>query len=251
MNCDTFQQLTAWPCRQVKGARGEDVTVLAPPVSFWDGSVVPVYIIDRGEQVEITDDGGVIDHLDISGFAVGADKRRRRGLENAVAKWNVGLTDEMQLWCKPADLAFGLQKYLAALFAVAHWEAENAGKALDNRLLIAEAEIYLRALHPTSLYAHDVSLVGISSRPLVFPLKRDDTYYDAVGWHPSSSASMVKKLFDVRSVRENQNIPITVIVEDRVDVDRAKSDIQIFTRLAHINRFSELQAQAMAVMRSA
>lgn len=250
MKCDELQELTSWPCRAATGTRGEDVTVLAPPMAFWDGSVVPVYVFDRGAQIEVTDDGGVLEHLDASGFAISNDKRRRRGLEKAVAKWEVGLGDELQLWCKPEELGFGLQRYLAALFAVAHWESENAGKAVDSRLIIAEAEAYLRTLKPHSNFSHEAGLVGISSRVLMFPLKVDETYFDAMGTHPASSAAAVKKLFDVRSVRENQDAQITVVVEDSRDPERAKSDIQLLTRLAHINRLSDLREQALSKIRS-
>lgn len=248
IDCLAFQQLTAWPCRRATGAHGEDVTVLAPPVSFWDGALIPVYVFDRGEQIEITDDGGLIEHLDASGFDVGKDRRRRRGLEKAVAKWNVSLTSELQLWCKPSELSWGINRYLAALFEVAHWESENAGKSIDNSLLIAEAEGYLRILRPASHFTHDVGMFGISGRPLTFPLKVDATYFDAVAMHPASSASVIKKLFDVRSVRENRDADITVVVEDRTDMERAKSDIQILTQLAHVNRVSELRAEALATL---
>jgi hypothetical protein len=245
MNCLDLKDSTTWPCQVAKGVHGESVIVLAPPVAFWDGSVVPVYVVDRGEQIEITDDGGVLEHLDVSGFAVSGDRRRRRGLEKAVAGWDVSLTDELQLWCKPGELRFGLQRFLGALFAVARWESENAGKLADSELLIAEAEMYLRALDPAASVAHDVELHGISGRQQSFPLRLGETFYEAVGAHHASSASVVKKLVDVRLDRHNKDIPITVIIEDRVNRDRAKADIQIFSQLAHVTRFSDLQSRAM------
>lgn len=247
MNCETFQQLTAWPCRGARDAYGQEITVLAPPVPFWDGSTIPVYVLDRGEQVELTDDGGVIHHLDSSGFDLGSDRRKRKGIERAVAKWNVVLDTELQILCSKKDLAFALQRYMCALFEVAHWEADNSGKAIDTGLLIAEAESYIRILQPNSKFDHDVKLFGISERPVTFPLKVDATYFDAMGPHPASSAAVVKRLFDVRSYRENKDTDITVIVEDRGDVDRVKSDIQIVTQLAHVSRLSHLRASALAI----
>jgi hypothetical protein len=139
--CQRINELTAWPCRVVKGAHGEDVTMLAPPVSFWDGSVIPVYILNHGSQIEITDDGGVLHHLDVSGFDISSDKRRQKGLQNAVQGWSANFDNELQVWCKPETLAHGLQSYLAAMFAIARWEMENAGKSVDDGLLIAEVTL--------------------------------------------------------------------------------------------------------------
>ena len=249
MNCQLLQEMTSWPCRAVKAVSGESAIVVAPPVPFWDGSLIPMYLIDKGDNIEITDDGALLQHLDASGFAVSGDGRRKRGLLNALSRWDVGLDDELGLWCKRPGLQYAMQRFMGALFSAAHWEAENAGKALDSSLLIAEAEMYLRAINPLAAVSHDVELRGISGRRQLFPLKFDATYYDAVGLHPASSASMVKKLADVRFVRENAGAQITVIVEDRVNADRAKADIQIFTQLAHVTRFSELEAMARAATR--
>lgn len=246
--CQHINELTAWPCRTVRGARGEDVTMLAPPVSFWDGSVVPVYVFDRGEQIEITDDGGVLQHLDVSGFDLSSDKRRRKGLQKAVARWDASFDSELQMWCKPDVLTYGLQRYLAALFAVAHWESENSGKPIDNGLLIAEAEMYLRALNPGAIVKHDVALLGISGRTQNFPLHLNVTYYDSVGPHPASSSALVKKLFDVRSVPTNKDKEISIVVDDRGSEKQARADIQIFTQLAYVDRFSELERKAKEVL---
>ena len=248
MNCKTMIAATAWPCSSAVGACGEDVTVLAPPVPMWDGSVIPLYVMSQGARVEITDDGGVLEHLEKSGFGLLADKRRRRGLDSSVSKWGLSFGDEMQLICRPDAVAFGLQKFLGALFAVAQWEADNAGKSLDGQLLIAEAEMYLRALSPSAAFTHDVNLVGITGRPQTFPLKVDDTYYEATGTHPVNSAAVVKKVYDVRLVRDNKDVPITILVEDRQNTDRAKADIQLLTQLAHVIRLSDLQATAMKVL---
>jgi hypothetical protein len=249
MNCSHLQELTSWPCREVQGANGESVIVIAPPVPFWDGSTVPVYLIDRGDSIELTDDGALLQHLDASGFAVSSDGRRKRGLANALERWGVYFGNELHTMCRPEAIRDALQRFMGALFSAAHWEYDNAGKVLDNELLIAEAEMYLRALNPNGVFVHDVDLRGISGRRQPFPLKVDATYYDAVGAHPSSSASMVKKLADVRFVRENASAQISVIVEDRRNAERASADIQIFTQLAHVLRFSDLERRARDTLR--
>jgi hypothetical protein len=245
MNCADFSSLTAWPCRQVRGALGEDVTVLAPPVPFWDGTVIPAYVFDRGNQFEVTDDGALLHHLNASGHQL-SDKRRRRGLENAVAEWNVQLENDLLLYCPKDQLAYGLQRFQCALFAAARWELESAGKDHDD-MLMAEAEMYLLALNREAAVRRNVPLQGISSNARKFPLALDETLYDAVGTHPASSASMVKKLFDVRSVRENADVPITIIVND-ADHEKASHDSQMYSQLAHVEKMSKLRAQARALI---
>lgn len=249
--CQHINELTAWPCSTVKGTHGESVTMLAPPVSFWDGSVVPVYIFDRGEQIEITDDGGVLQHLDISGFDLSSDKRRRKGLQNAVSGWNATFDSELQVWCKPDALGFGLQRYLAALFAIARWESDNSGRPIDNGLLITEAEAYLRALNPRAEVHHDIGLLGISGKTQSFPLQIGAICYDAAGSHPASSSALVKKLFDVRSVPENKDRKLSVVVNDRTGTDKqTRADIQIFSQLAFVDRLTDLESRAKEVLAS-
>ena len=249
MDCQLLKELTSWPCRTIEASDGQGGLVVAPPVPFWDGSVIPMYVIPRGESVEITDDGALLQHLDASGFEVSGDRRRRKGLERALARWNVAFDSELRLLCKPSDLRYAMNRFMCALFSAAHWEAENVGKALDSSLLIEEAELYLRTINPNAAVVHDAELRGISGRRQIFPLKIDSTYYDAVGIHPASSAAVIKKLVDVRYVHENADRQITVIIEDRANADRAKQDVQIFTQLAHVTLFSDLERRALGVVR--
>jgi hypothetical protein len=81
-----------------------------------------MYVIDRGESIEITDDGSLLQHLDASGFAVSADVRRKKSLTNALAKWGVALDDELRIGCKPQDLRQAIHRFMGALFSAAHWE---------------------------------------------------------------------------------------------------------------------------------
>ena len=136
--------------------------MLVPPVRFADGSVVPVYVFDRGGQIEITDDGGVLENLHVSGLKVGGDKRRSRGVEAAIARWDVGLSNgEIHAWSKPEALGFSLQRYLGAMFAVAQWQFDNLGKTADEQPVMDEAELYLRALHPHSQISRNAKLPGV------------------------------------------------------------------------------------------
>ena len=121
----------------------------------------------------------------------------------------------------------------------------------DNNALIQEVRMYLMALNPSQSIQTDVQLRGISGKFRQFPIKLNSTLYDAVGTHPASSAAMVKKLYDVTSSPGNSAVQITVVVDDRKDVEQAKSDIQIYSGLAHVNKISALQRQAMGAMPSA
>ncbi|RYZ82970.1 MAG: DUF1828 domain-containing protein [Proteobacteria bacterium] len=246
--CSLAAQKTAWPCATVRGAMGEEITILTPPVSFWDGSIVPVFIFDRGQYFELTDDSGVLQHLEISGFKIGDDGRKQIGLKKAVERCGVTLHKEMNLFCKKDELDFGLKKFLAALFAVSNWQYENGGKSTDSNFLISEAELYLSALKPNAKIKHNVATTGISGKQQVFPLQMDLMLYDTVTTKFASSAAMIKKLFDVRSVRENSELEITVVLDDRADAVRSKEDFQIFSQLAHVIKFSELKSKGIAAL---
>lgn len=246
--CTLAAQQTAWPCTAVRGAMGEEITVLTPPISFWDGSIVPVYVLDRGQYYELTDDAGVLQHLEVSGFRIADDGRKQTGLKRAVERCGVVLATEMSMFCKKQELGIALKKYLAALFAVSHWQQENGGKSNDSNYLISEAELYLTAIKPFGFIKHDVSTTGISGKKQTFPLQLDETLYDTVTTNAASSAAMTKKLFDVRSVQANAELNITVVLDDRVDQVKSKEDSQIFSQLAHVVRFSELRRKGLAAM---
>jgi hypothetical protein len=80
------------------------------------------------------------------------------------------------------------------------------------------------------------------------PLEIQQSHFDSVGPHPASSSAVVKKLVDVRGVPENRDRTITVVVDDRGNERQARGDIQIFTQLAHVDRFLDLQARAKAAL---
>ena len=211
---------------------------------------MPVYVFDRGGQIEITDDGGLLEHLHVSGLKVSGDKRRSRGLEAALARWNVTLSDcELQVWSKPQALAFSLQRYLGAMFAAAQWQFDNLGKAADEHPVMDEAELYLRALHPHSMISRNVKLSAVSGSKQNFPLKVDGTYFDSMSLHPASTAATVKKLFDVRNIRANLEVQITMIVDDRDDDQKPKGDLNLVSILAHVQSFTALRDAAAKALR--
>jgi Domain of unknown function DUF1828 len=245
MNCQTINQLTAWACSKAQGVHGEEASMLVPPVRFSGGAVVPVYVFDRGGQFEITDDGGLLESLHVSGVKVGGDKRRIRGLEAALARWDVAVSNgELQVWSKPDTLAFSLQRYLGAMFSAAQWQFENLGRTTDGQPVMEEAELYLRALNPHSQISRNSKLSAVSGTKQNFPLKVDETYFDAMSLHPASTAATVKKLFDVRNVRANLEIQITMIVDDRDDDQRTKGDLNMVSILAHVQSFTALRDSA-------
>jgi hypothetical protein len=250
MNCQTINQLTAWACAKAQGAHGEEACMLVPPVRFAGGSLVPVYVFDRGGQIEITDDGGLLESFHVSGLKLGADKRRHRGLDSALARWDVAVTNgEVQVWSKPEALGYALQRYLGAMFSAAQWQFENLGKQADEQPVMEEAELYLRALHPHSQISRNAKLSAVSGSKQNFPLKVDDVFFDSMSLHPASTAATVKKLFDVRNVRSNLEVQITMIVDDRQVDQKAKGDLNMVSILAHVQSFTALRDSAAKVLR--
>lgn len=249
MNCQTIVELTSWACAKAQGIHGEEASMLTPPVRFRDGTIIPVYVFDRGGQFEITDDGGVLEYLRVVGLKIGGDKRRSKGLEAELERWKVLLeANELQLFSKREVLSYSLQRYLGALFSVAQWEIANSGKRADDEPIMDAAELYLRALHPHSQVFHNEKLAAISGSKQNFPLKIDATYYDSMGLHHASTAAAVKKLFDVRNVRANVDTKITMIVDNRDDDNKARGDLNMVTILAHVQSFTALRDQAAAVL---
>lgn len=245
MNCLTIAESTAWPCAPVHGH--DDAYMVTPPVQFWDGSIVPLYVFGHGSQVHITDDGGLLQHLEVSGFELSQQPRRRTGLRRAVEEAGVTFSDELAVVCPADRLSHGLQKALAGLYAARFWEHEHAGRPVDSGELMAEAEQYLRIIKSAAVFRKDVALRGITGRTLVFPLGVDEALYDAMSTHPVSSAAMTKKLFDARSVRDQADTDIRLVVDDRGDMERVKQDMSLLSQLAHVERMTALRSEALAL----
>lgn len=246
IDCLNVAESTAWDCRVID-SRG--TLELCPPVTFADGAIIPIYVIPVGEtSVEITDDGGFKEHLARCGLRVALDSRRLATLERIIANWGVGFSDALSIVSTGDSLAFAFQRYLGALFDVARWELEILNLPPDNTALVQELELYLLALSPAGYVERDIPLRGISGRYRKFPVKLNGVLYDAVGTHPASSASMVKKLYDVTAAPSNMDAKITVVVDDRKDAEQASSDIQIYSGLAHVDKMSGLQKRAMGAM---
>ncbi len=249
INCLNISESTAWDCRVLDSI---GTLELCPPVTFADGAIIPVYVIPAGEgSVEITDDGGFKEHLSRCGLKAALDSRRLRTLEKTVASWGVGFDNAISIVSRNESLSFAFQRYLGALFDAARWELEILNLPPDNTALVQELELYLLAINPTGYIEKDIPLRGISGKYRKFPIKLNGTLYDAVGTHPASSASMVKKLYDITAAPSNMDTKITVAVDDRKDADQAKSDIQIYSGLAHIEKMSNLQERAMGVISKA
>jgi hypothetical protein len=241
MNCTDLARATAWPCSPLPDAQG---FVVAPPVEFWDGTVVPLFVLPYGPQTLITDDGGLVHHLQVSGFRIAGDARRMNGLRRAIRAAGADFDDSILVSCAPDQTRVGLQKGLAALFAARAWEREFTGRALDAKEIMAEAELYLKATRPSEDVRHDVPMRGVSGREQLFPLAVGDTLYDAVTTHPVSSAAMVKKLLDVRSLPSQSEREIILVMDDGGDEARARQDTSLFSQLAHVERLSALREAA-------
>lgn len=244
MNCTDLARATAWPCSPLPDGQG---FVVAPPVEFWDGTVVPLFVLPYGPQTLITDDGGLVHHLQVSGFSLAGDARRMRGLKRAIRSTGADFDDSIMVTCAPDKTRAGLQRGLAALFAARAWEREFTGRALDAREILVEAELYLKVTRRGEEIRRDVSMRGVSGREQTFPLAVGDTLYDAVTTHPVSSAAMAKKLLDVRSLPSQAEREIILVLDDAGDEARAKQDTSLFSQLAHVQRLSALREAAAAI----
>ncbi len=246
MNCQEFADALSWRCTPIQTNYAAEAFRLVPPVRMWDGTLLPLYVFSHGDQVELTDDGAMLYHLDVAGFDVGTDQRKWRGLERMFGQWGVTLSDDgaMQLLCRTAGVKGALLRYQGALFALARWQHEHAGRPMGADQLIVEVETFLRVIYPDAAFHRMVEHRGISGRPIVFPLQVDATLIDSLVPHPVATSSLVSKIVDFRSVAENAGAELTVVVDDRVDSERLRGDIQVLTQVANPLRLSELEDQA-------
>jgi hypothetical protein len=243
MNCHDFAIHVLAECTSISTHTGETGIFVALPATFVDGEPLPMYVIDRGPKIQITDGGDTLFHLHNIGFRILGDKRRWSSLKEAIEPFGPKMNDsgEIEFWTDPAELHEGVARYTAALLSAANWEIEHFGQPLDGTALIEEAKEYLSVLRPTATIRENIVLVGVSGKSYKFPFSMDGVLLDAMSSSGASSNSMVRRLVDIRAVPSQQATDIEIVVEDRKNTERSEQDIRLIELLAKPLRISKLR----------
>ncbi|MES2503067.1 MAG: DUF1828 domain-containing protein [Pseudomonadota bacterium] len=223
-------------CIDLPDSAGNVIHCINTPFQYFDGNGISIYAEKVGEELlRFFDAGTTIFHMAGSGIHF-RTKRCIKPIEKIVNEAGASLSDDGEIsYITPInEAAKGFGKTLNAIINIANWESENVGISSDITTLVAEVEMYLRQINPKEEIQFEQKLNGISGRDNTFDFLLMGELIDVVSSHPQSTAAEVKKLADIRGVRSQMAIPIKVIIDDRINPQRASQEALIISRFADV-----------------
>jgi hypothetical protein len=134
-----------------------------------------------------------------------------------------------------ANTTSGFASYIDALMSLARWEFDNAGTdfAVREPSLIGDTRLYLNAMKPDVLAVKStLKAAGVSGRQYGFDLSQGETQIDVISCHRNASSSELYKLVDLRGNALTANMPIIVVVGDRLQPEQADREVAVIGQYA-------------------
>lgn len=98
--------------RTIEYQVADNITRITTPLLDRNNDAIEVYIIKNGKQIKITDDGYIINDLDMSGLTIEKDTLRYKYLQNILANHGVELGENNELMVNADISNYSLKMYL-------------------------------------------------------------------------------------------------------------------------------------------
>ena len=224
-----------------------EVAMIATPFKFEDGDEIPVFIEKTAGQVRFFDDGGVLMHF--LGRGLNFDnKRKLRFLNNIAGLHGTTLNEdgELEIWSLESGASNAFAKYMATILALTSWEKDQKGTHQDVALFFEEVEMYLTAWKRTKDILKQQDSRGVSGHTYKLDFIIEENAFLAI--YPSARAvsSALRKMIDITSSPSNQDLSITVILDDRKDQESARAEGLVLGAVADVLMMSRLEHLAGA-----
>lgn len=240
MICDKIQDILGLTCFPLNDEGS--LAMISTPFTFEDGDGVPVYIEKVPGHVRFFDDGGVVMHF--LGRGLTLDSGRKTRFLKTIAQHN-GATfnedGELEVWAPEAQANMAFAKYMATVLGLVSWEREQQGTSTDISFFIEEVAMCLKAWKPADELVEGPEFTGISGHAYRFDFQQGSDIVIAISPHPLSVSAALKKMVDVISAPFNQNISLTVVLDDRAQPDQAKSEGAVLGAVAGVLMMSKLE----------
>lgn len=234
MNCDTFSQLTGMRCEPQPTRDGSACVAVVTPFSFFDGDGLSIFAFTVGDKVLLSDEGMTLFWLLGLGHRQLNDRRTWKPLRNALTRYGITLDDDgiIQALAPAGQTSGAFARLVSGLLAVDAWARESAGAAIP-LLLKEEAALYLRAWRPQAELQQDPEpVIGLSGLAHSFAMLQSGEHIDVIGPSQAASSTELRKLVDVRASAQNAGLTLRVIVDDRLQAERALLEVSILGRFA-------------------
>ena len=102
---------------------------------------------------------------------------------------------------------------------------------------------FLRASNPTALIVHRPVVMGHSGREHEFHFEFDGALVDAAKPRGQSTGAILRKAADVNNAGNEKRI--LVVIDDRIDDDKAKTETDILSTMVSVVPFTTLARQSL------
>ncbi len=245
MICPELFDAMGFQCQQLTQGSAPPVYHLSTPFQTFDGDGIGLFAETDEDTIRIFDAGRTIFHIIGSAGIDLSDGRSMQPIKKLVDAAGAVLSDDGEIFMVSMrkDAEDCARRVLSAILAVSSWERDNVGIPSDGVRLASEVEFLLRQWKPSAPIESGRKGVGISGREYEFDLYQDGFLIDAVSSHPQATASVIRKLADVRGVPSQQDLKLLIIIDDRQDAIRATQEASIIRQFAPTKTVSWLQSQ--------
>ena len=244
LTCEWAQTLTRYDCQTVRGITGGSGLRIGTPFSLPDGAAINIYLMEAGAQhVLISDNGDTLAHLSALGLDL-AHHARMRALRDVVSGHGITLGDhgDFTMLTQQKTAAWSFARSITALLAVAQWAREQLKDSPKEHDLIAEAEPYIVARSPEAQLRRHVHIRGASMTDHVFDFQQGTELIDIISPSPQATGGVMRKVGDVANGPFADTVSTLIIVDDRNDPRKARSEMAILSSIARTQPFSGLMA---------
>lgn len=235
MSCEQFIQQLGFECRELSNS----VSAVATPFAFADGEVIGFYLENRPHEVVLSDNGDTLFHLRGIGLDL-SDRRQWRPYKQIAEAHGLRLRDDGVLEGSTSDMPVSLlvARYVATMISITDLEREQLGLPEEVDQFIKEVEFHLHAWKPKAELSRLPALKGMSGRTHTFDFEFAGSLVDAARPHSNKTGAILRKAADLGLAGVNK--PILIVMDDRVDPERARMETDILSSMVSVMSFSQL-----------
>lgn len=239
MACDNFFGAAGWHCSTIN-VQGKSALYISTPIVLTQGKPLDFYLIERGDEFQITDDGTAINEFRLCGISLDR-KNNWRGLANlATAKgFRLDDTGQFAVTFPKQLLPVWSGKLLELYGAIASWEKEKLSEQDPDFVLAEEIELILRSKAPTWKLERNAEVTAGKIK-MAFDFLWGDYLVDAVRPLAQSVNSKLRKAIIISRHDVAGKKPL-FIIDDRTDAIRAEEELAVLGEVAKAAKLSNFQ----------
>jgi Domain of unknown function DUF1828 len=234
MSCENLLNRMGYECHEADGK----TIIVDTPFAFADGESIGFYLRDDRDVTVIHDNADTLAHLRGVGMNL-TSRLQWKGIRNIVAAFGFELEDSgiisgRMSRDREAEL---IKNYISALLAISDLEREYLGLSEEQSQYVQEVEFYLRASKPNAVFESAPFVHGHSGKNYRFHFSFDGWLVDAARPNGNRTGAILRKSLDVKNAADHQ---IMVVMDDREEPDRAKSETDILSTTVSVLQFTAL-----------